>query len=292
MRAAMVGSGVVLVAVLAIVVVSVTGHGVPSVPNSLGSMRPAPATVAEAISRVPRVAFTAAGSDVTPSGPYARSISTLVRQPAISSAGKPLVDYVGSNWCPYCAATRWPLAVALARFGSFTGLKITTSGRGAGEDYPGTSTLSFYRVGYSSPYLSFLGTEQCSNVLARDSSSAAVMDCGGYEPLEDLPGIAARSFYKYDFQPYQTAHDAGGIPFIDFGNRYLENGAFLSPAILSGMSQAQIAQSLRNPSASPGQVILAGANFYSAIICDLTNERPESVCKMPVVRRAAATLKL
>ncbi len=284
------GGGLVLLAVGAIVAVSVTRHS--AVTGSLGSMQPAPSGVVVAISDVPSAAFAAAGSDVTPFGPYAWSISALPKQPAASTGAKPLVDYVGSNWCPFCAATRWPLVVALARFGRFTGLKMTASGRAADEDYPGTSTLSFYDVGYSSRYVSFLGTEQCSSVVANDSSSAAVMDCGGYEPLEDLPGLAARAFYKFDFQPYQSVHDAGGIPFIDFGNRYLENGAFLDPAILKGMSQAQIAQSLGNPTASPGRLILAGANLYSAIICGLTNERPGSVCKMLVVKRAEAALKV
>jgi hypothetical protein len=292
MRAAVFGTVLVLAVVLVIVAVSVTHDNGASKDGRGFGMQPAPASVVDAISRVPSSAFAQAGSAAGSSGPYTGAISTLKLQPAISSGGRPLIDFTGSNWCPYCAATRWPFAVALARFGTFKGLRITASGRGTGADYPGTNTLTFYGATYTSRYISFLGTEQCSDVLASGTSSVAVLDCNGYEPLEDLPGTAAKLFYKYDFQPYQTTADQGGIPFIDFGNKYLENGAFMSPAILSGLSHLQIARSLGRPAAPPGEAILVGANYYSAIVCKLTHDKPGSVCNMRVVRQATAALKL
>ena len=142
------------------------------------------------------------------------------------------------------------------------------------------------------PDVSFVGTELCTDVVAKDTSSAAVMNCDGYEPLESLPGLEARLFYNYDFPPYQSSLDGGGIPFIDFGNKYVEQGAFVSPAELKNLTQLQISRSLRDPLASPGRAILVGANDYSAIICALTHGRPASVCATPVVRRAARSLKL
>ena len=54
----------------------------------------------------------------------------------------------------------------------------------------------------------------------------------------------------------------------------------------------QIAHSLRNPIASPAQTILVTANYYTAAICKLTNNKPGSVCQMPVVKQAGAGLKL
>ena len=30
--------------------------------------------------------------------------------------------YIGAEFCPYCAAMRWSMAVALSRFGTFTPL--------------------------------------------------------------------------------------------------------------------------------------------------------------------------
>ena len=41
----------------------------------------------------------------------------------LSSGGKPEVLYVGTEFCPYCAAESWSLIVALSRFGQFSGLQ-------------------------------------------------------------------------------------------------------------------------------------------------------------------------
>ena len=46
-----------------------------------------------------------------------------VTGPALTSGGKPEMLYIGAEWCPYCAAERWAMAVALERFGSFSPLR-------------------------------------------------------------------------------------------------------------------------------------------------------------------------
>ncbi len=156
-------------------------------------MEPAPVGVVAVIGKVPAASLSEAGSEAGRCGPYRTEIVALHIQSRLLSSGKPLVDYTGSNWCSYCAATRWPLAVALARFGTFKELKLTSTGRGASEPYPGTATLSFYRATYTSRYLAFLTTEQCASVVSPKLSSPSVVDCDGYEPLENMPGIAART---------------------------------------------------------------------------------------------------
>jgi hypothetical protein len=30
--------------------------------------------------------------------------------------------YIGAEYCPYCAAERWPLVMALSKFGTFSNL--------------------------------------------------------------------------------------------------------------------------------------------------------------------------
>ena len=35
---------------------------------------------------------------------------------------KPIVVYIGADYCPNCAFMRWPLTVALLRFGNYSGL--------------------------------------------------------------------------------------------------------------------------------------------------------------------------
>ena len=36
--------------------------------------------------------------------------------------GKPLVFFMGAEWCPFCASERWALVAATSRFGKWTGL--------------------------------------------------------------------------------------------------------------------------------------------------------------------------
>src|ERR1017187_2820838 len=107
MTAAGLGPVFVLLAILVIVLVSVPGKG--SADGSGFGMKPAPASVVDSISNVPASAFTEAGAAITSSGPYTASIKVLQNQPSLTSDGKPLIAYMGSNWCPYCAASRWPL---------------------------------------------------------------------------------------------------------------------------------------------------------------------------------------
>jgi hypothetical protein len=288
MTAAVFGTVFVVLAILVIVLVSVTGKSTKVI--GFG-MKPAPAAVVNAIRSVSPAALTQAGSTITSSGPYTGSIIALKKQPLETSAGKPLITYVGSNYCPYCAASRWPLVIALSRFGTFKNLRITESGRASTEPYPGTPTLSFYGSTYKSPYLSFLATEQCTDIVS-SSTSTAVRDCSGYKPLQPFSALESKIFFKYDFPPYVTSTNEGGIPFVDFANKFFEDGAFMDPSILDGFTHVQIAQSLGNPVASPAQPILVSANYYTAAICTLTKNKPGSVCDMPVVKQAAKHLKL
>src|SRR5215831_18416432 len=45
----------------------------------------------------------------------------------LTSGGKPEVLYMGAEYCPFCAAERWSMIVALSRFGTFSGLATTHS---------------------------------------------------------------------------------------------------------------------------------------------------------------------
>ncbi len=280
------GTVAILVAVLMLVRVSPSGG---TTPKTLG-MQDAPTPVVSALEKVTAQALATAGVSRGKSGPYLSEMSIVHRQSALRKDGKPLVVWVGSNWCPYCASTRWPLVVALDRFGRFKNLKVAESGRRSNEPFPGSKTLSFYGATYSSSYLSFVAVEQCSSELG--NSSAADYACNGYVPLESLTGIAKAVFDKYDFLPYQTRWNEGGIPFVDFGNRYVEDGTFIDPKVLTGYSWTQISKSLSHPRIQPGRTILASANYYTAMLCALTGNKPGSVCNETVVLQAAKAEKL
>ena len=75
----------------------------------------------------------------------------------VSSGGKPAIVFVSEESCPFCAAERWSLAVALSRFGTWSHLGATTSS--ATDVYPNTATLSFRTAVYRSTELTLRATE-------------------------------------------------------------------------------------------------------------------------------------
>ena len=63
--------------------------------------------------------------------------------------GKVKLFYVGSEFCPFCAMERLPLAAALSRFGTFSGLKDTLSSP-AEKELSNIPTITFRNYKYSS----------------------------------------------------------------------------------------------------------------------------------------------
>jgi len=177
--------------------------------------------------------------------------------------GKPVITYVGAEFCPYCAAERWALAVALSRFGTFSHLSGTQS---ASDDvYPNTQTLSFYGSSYSSPYVDFQPVEEATNQRAGN----------GYQTLQTPTAAQSSLLSTYD--------SAGSIPFLDMGNKFVINGASYSPQVLQGLSRSQIAAQLNDPTSPVGQAIDGAANNITAAICTLTGNQPSNVCSSPTI---------
>jgi hypothetical protein len=191
-------------------------------------------------------------------------------QPALTEDGKPLVLYVGAEYCPFCASQRWPLVIALNRFGTFSGL---TASHSASDDiFPDTSTVSFHGSTYSSEFLVFQGVELATNERSGNR----------YEPLEELTPAQEAVISTYGAPPYVPEQSTGAIPFLDLGNRFLQTGASISPELLAGLSHDQIAAELRNnPSGPVAQAILGAANAFTATLCALTDGQPGDVCTSP-----------
>lgn len=191
-------------------------------------------------------------------------------QPALTADGKPLVLYVGAEYCPFCASQRWPLVIALNRFGTFTGLSASHS---ASDDvFPDTATVSFHGSSYSSEYLVFQGVELATNERRG----------GQYQPLEELTPEQEAVFRIYDAPPYVPQSSSGAIPFLDFGNQFLQTGASISPELLAGLSHDRIATELMdNPTGPVAQAIFGAANAFTAAICVLTDGQPGDICTSP-----------
>ncbi|MGN6606446.1 MAG: DUF929 family protein [Jatrophihabitans sp.] len=199
-----------------------------------------------------------------------------VSAPALTSGGKPLVLYVGAEYCPYCAAERWAVTVALDRFGTFTGLGQTASS--PSDVYPSTPTLTFHGASYTSRYLALTAKEIQSNQVVN----------GEYAPLDTLIPDEQALLTKYDQPPY--VQSSGGIPFIDVGGRYVISGATYDPQVLHGHTQAQVAAALSDPSSPITRGIIGSANLVTAAVCSITGQQPAAVCSSAGVRAAATAL--
>jgi hypothetical protein len=198
--------------------------------------------------------------------------------PPTAAGGKPMVLYIGAEYCPYCAAERWPMVVALSRFGTFTNLSTTTSAPQP-EVFPDTATLSFYGSSYTSEYLALSTAETQTNQPAPG---------GGYTHLQDLTPRQRQLFTTYDTDQYVGSQ--GGIPFIMIGNRFAWAGASYDPALLQGMSFDQIANQLADPQSEIAQAIDGTANQITAMVCLVTGNQPAQVCSAPSIRQEQARL--
>jgi Domain of unknown function (DUF929) len=265
-----------LAIVLTFVVIKLTTK--PAVPSaspsgsavSTGNAGVAPAAVIGKVTSVPVSALEAVGNG----GAVVTATPHAIGGTALTLNGKPEMFYLGSEFCPFCAAERWAMIGALSRFGTFSGLGIIRSaaadGAGNAEPYPNTATWTFAKSSYSSQYLTFTPVENLSNI--PDPST------GGYTILEKPTPAQQALVNKFDGPPYVPASFAGGIPFIDFGNKYAIYGASYSPGILAGLNWSQIAADLSNPTSQVAMGIDGTANYMTAAICGMTGNQPASAC--------------
>ena len=71
--------------------------------------------------------------------------------------GKPVFFFAGAEYCPYFAAERWSMVMALSRFGTISNLTLSAS---TGSDvYPNTPTFTFVGSSYTSKYIDFQSVE-------------------------------------------------------------------------------------------------------------------------------------
>jgi thiol-disulfide isomerase/thioredoxin len=262
--------GLIVFLVLVKIVTAPTPPAKASTSSSGAS--PAPASLVKTVTSVPASIFNTIGQG---------TITVLPKTlpgPTLSSDGKPQIVDISAEYCPFCAAERWPLVIALSRFGTFSNLNVTHSG--AADVYPNTQTFSFYQSSYSSQYLTFNGTEIQSNQ-AQGSS---------YAPLETPSNQEQALMSKYDAPPYVPQDSADSIPFIDFANQFLISGASYSPSILQGKSDDQIGSALSDTSSAISQGIIGTANIITATLCETTKNQPANVCSSPMITQIEGKL--
>lgn len=267
-------AALVIAIVVALVVVKLSAGG-GSNKTTLAS-----SDVMYAVTHIPQATFDKVGIGTT-SGPAQVFPPEKTTTPkTLTLGGKPLVVYEGADFCPYCAAERWPLVIALSKFGTFKNLATTTSS--STDVYPNTSTFSFYHSTYSSPYLDFQGVEEQTNTGV---------------PLQKPTPFQQKLYNAYERVPYIPKPTAQGIPFVDFGNRYVIVGVSYSPQMLRSssndpLSMGTIAGSLLDPSLGPAQSADAAANYMIGALCNLTKGVPTSVCSTAAAKQAQTVLRV
>jgi Domain of unknown function (DUF929) len=211
--------------------------------------------------------------DTVGAGTFNGKVQTITgTPPPLVSNGKPELLFIGAEYCPYCAANRWAMIVALSRFGTFSGLTTVhsgiTDGAGDQEPYPNTPTFTFVNAKYTSKYLTFTSVEGETNI--PDTST------GGYTALQTPTSAQQALLTKYDAAPYTT--QAGAIPFLDFGNKYVSIGVSYPNTAIQGLTWSQIAADLHNPNSTAAKAVDGTANYYTAAICKMTGNQPASAC--------------
>ncbi len=276
--------GLVVVVVAALVIIKVATGSSTAGP---APFQPTSATVVSEVTGVPASVFNAVGVK-SPAVPISAPIS-LKGQPALNATTGattlPEVFYLGAEYCPFCAAERWPTIVALSRFGTFSGLGDMISSTKPGEAYPGTPTFTFVKAHYKSKYLAFKSVEQYTNVWDNATNF--------YSTLQNPSKTELAIFKKYDtttYVPGMTAQQDYSIPFVSIGNKYLISGASFTPQLLAGVSRDTIAAGLTDPTNPVTAAIIATANLETATYCVLTKDQPSTVCASPGVLAARKAL--
>jgi len=274
--------GLVVVIVAVLVIVKLTS----SSSNGGGGSKtfePASASVVAQVTSIPTSVYNTVG--INSSVASVTAPTTTKGQPALkwAESSLPAVFYYGAEYCPYCAAERWPFIAALSRFGTWSNLGNMQSS--STDVYPNTQTFTFSKASYSSPYISLHAVEAYANYYNAAGTAWAPLMTPTAQELKLVSTYDSHAFF-----PSIPANQPGSIPFLDFGNQTLIAGASYSPTVLTGSTRDQIAAGLSNASNPATQAIVATANYMTASICHIDGGKPGSVCTSAGVKAAAKAL--
>ncbi|HYA44642.1 MAG TPA: DUF929 family protein, partial [Acidimicrobiales bacterium] len=263
---AIAGAVLVVLVVGGFLITKYAGKGGPSPgkASDTGAF-PLPAGVVSEVTGVPVKALVAAAErkSLAASAPVALPKSNKL----LTAGGKPEIVYVGAEFCPFCAAERWPLVMALSKFGTFSNLAGTSSS--SIDILPSTPTFSFYGATYKSPYLAFVSDEESTNI---PSSS------GGWTILQNPTPLEDALVSKWDAPPYASDQNGPPIPFLYLAGRYLQVSAQYDASNISKTGITTAAAELTAGNTSLSRNAEAAAAYLVGDMCLLTHNQPASVC--------------
>jgi hypothetical protein len=281
--------GLIIVAICLLgVLVLVRDSAGPSTSSTVETLTPAPSSLLSTMASVPASVFNAIGasspaSPITPLQPTGvPSLSTWVATSGGDADGgggdggraEPVVFFYGAEFAPYPAVERWPLVLALSRFGTFNQLGLMQSSPSTA--FANVSTFTFWNVAYTSHYVHLEAVERYSSL---DPTGAH------YQRLQTPNARQAAAVSKYSSSGQSFA-------LLDIANRYVLNGASFAPGVLAGLTQSQIAGDLSTPASPLAQAVVASANQITAAICGVDHDLPGAVCRSRGVLAADAALKI
>jgi hypothetical protein len=183
--------------------------------------------------------------------------------------GWPVILFVGAQYCPFCAAERWALVLALSRFGHWSDLGQMHSTHGE-SGFPGLPTYDLMHASYRSATITLQERE--------------VADFDGH-PLQQLTPEQSNAVNAYD--PH------GSIPFQLIAGRYAQISSGYSPGLLEGLSFDR-AQTLvyHQPHSALSRAVTKEANVISALICASLGSPADTMpaCRLPAVQTVLSRL--
>ena len=276
--------GLIVVAIILLgALVLVRDNSGPSTTSTVETFNPAPSSLVTTMTSVPASVYDAVGVS-SPDNPVQAPQQTgngtapLWLGTAADGATLPVVFFYGAEFAPYAAVQRWPLILALSRFGTFNQLGLMQSS--ASTAFADLSTFTFWNPSstqsYTSKYLVFESVERYSSLNPTG---------GRYLGLQRPDAKQAAAVASYG----QTADT---FALTDVANRYVLNGASFTPGVLAGLSQSQIAGDLATPASPLTQAVVTAANEITASICAVDHDKPGAVCDSRAVSAADQELKI
>jgi hypothetical protein len=271
--------GVILL-VLAVVVVLVVLKLTNSSPagRTPTPVQQASSALVHAVTDIPTDVFNAVGD---PSEPVISNATSVVQgAQTLKVHGLPAVVWVGSLFCPVCAAERWALVIALGRFGTFEKLYTTMSANSV--VFGDTATFSLEGAEYTSKTVALSAVEEYGNTASHDAPA-------GFAPLGHPNALQSAAMKAYDRAPFANPEV---LPFVDVANRMIMSGWSFSPGVLSGLTMQDIANDLMVPSGPVAQAVIGSANQITAAICSATGQKPAEICATTAISSTSVRLGL
>ena len=188
---------------------------------------------------------------------------------------QPVVFFYGAEFAPYAAAERWPLILALSRFGTFSQLGLMQSS--ATTAFANLSTFTFWNVSYTSKYVILESVERYSSLNPTGAR---------YLGLQTPDARQAAAIASYGVERRRPS------PCSTWPTATSSTEPASRRASWPGSHRDQIAGDLTTPASPLTQAVVSAANEITAAICSVDGDKPDTVCESRGVLAADQVLKI